>query len=105
MGYHRREALDHLRILASRFMPQNPTFRHSFRSCKSLYLDSGLKGAIFNGFSSWCSISHRQGAQGVVGVNGDDDVRLIGVEGGGLELDSDKHSSTLTKGEVGIKSK
>ncbi|XP_014492546.1 mitochondrial metalloendopeptidase OMA1 isoform X1 [Vigna radiata var. radiata] len=70
MGYHRRGALDHLGILASRFMPQNPTFRHSFRSCKSWYLDSGSKGAIFNGFSSWCSISQRLGAQGVVGVNG-----------------------------------
>ncbi|BAT99264.1 hypothetical protein VIGAN_10066600 [Vigna angularis var. angularis] len=33
---------------------------------------------------------------------GDDNVRLIGVEGGGLGLDSGKHSSTLTKGEVGV---
>ncbi|BAU00806.1 Tryptophan synthase beta chain 2 [Vigna angularis] len=33
---------------------------------------------------------------------GDEDVRLIGVEGGGLGLDSGKHSSTLTKGEVGV---
>ncbi|XP_027910853.1 mitochondrial metalloendopeptidase OMA1-like isoform X2 [Vigna unguiculata] len=51
-------------------MPQNPTFRHSFRSCKSWYLNSGSKGAIFNGFSSWRSISQRLGAKGVVGVNG-----------------------------------
>jgi len=32
----------------------------------------------------------------------DEDVRLIGVEGGGLGLESGKHSSTLSKGEVGV---
>ncbi|CAJ1925203.1 unnamed protein product [Sphenostylis stenocarpa] len=33
---------------------------------------------------------------------GDGDVRLIGVEGGGLGLESGRHSSTLAKGEVGV---
>ncbi|XP_027914997.1 tryptophan synthase beta chain 1-like [Vigna unguiculata] len=32
----------------------------------------------------------------------DEDVRLIGVEGGGLGLEGGKHSSTLSKGEVGV---
>ncbi|XP_019444531.1 PREDICTED: tryptophan synthase beta chain 1-like isoform X1 [Lupinus angustifolius] len=32
----------------------------------------------------------------------DEDVRLIGVEAGGLGLKSGKHSSTLTNGEVGV---
>ncbi|KAI8011138.1 hypothetical protein LOK49_LG06G00545 [Camellia lanceoleosa] len=32
----------------------------------------------------------------------DEDVRLIGVEATGFGLDSDKHTATLTKGEVGV---
>ncbi|CAJ1978896.1 unnamed protein product [Sphenostylis stenocarpa] len=68
MGWYRRGALDHVRILASRFMPQNSNFRHSLRSCQSWFLVSGSKGASFNGFSSWCSISQRLGTRGVVGA-------------------------------------
>lgn len=33
---------------------------------------------------------------------GDEDVRLIGVEGAGLGLDSGRHSATLARGEVGV---
>ncbi|XP_058093015.1 tryptophan synthase beta chain 1-like [Magnolia sinica] len=33
---------------------------------------------------------------------GDDEVRLIGVEAGGLGLESGKHSATLARGEVGV---
>lgn len=32
----------------------------------------------------------------------DEDVRLIGVEGAGLGLDSGPHSATLARGEVGV---
>lgn len=32
----------------------------------------------------------------------DEDVRLIGVEGAGIGLDSGHHSATLTRGEVGV---
>ena len=32
----------------------------------------------------------------------DDDVRMIGVEGGGLGLDTDKHSAPLCKGTIGV---
>ncbi|TKY45069.1 Mitochondrial metalloendopeptidase OMA1 [Spatholobus suberectus] len=43
-------------------------FQCSSRICRSGYLDSGSKGASFNGFSSFCSISHRLGTRGFVGV-------------------------------------
>ncbi|XP_058093025.1 tryptophan synthase beta chain 1-like [Magnolia sinica] len=33
---------------------------------------------------------------------GDDDVRLIGVEAGGLGLESGRHSATLARGDVGV---
>ncbi|CAI9087797.1 OLC1v1021969C2 [Oldenlandia corymbosa var. corymbosa] len=33
---------------------------------------------------------------------GDEDVRLIGIEGAGLGLDSGAHSATLSKGDVGV---
>ena len=32
----------------------------------------------------------------------EEDVRLIGVEAGGFGLESDKHSATLAKGDVGV---
>ncbi|RDX89759.1 hypothetical protein CR513_28474, partial [Mucuna pruriens] len=71
MGWYRRGklALDHFRSLASRVTPQNPNFQRSSRICQSGYLDSGSKGASFNGFSTFCSISKRLGTRGVVGVS------------------------------------
>ncbi|CAJ1952553.1 unnamed protein product [Sphenostylis stenocarpa] len=71
MGWHRRGklALDHFRSLASRITPQTPNFQRSSRICQSGYLDLWSKGAIFNGFSSFCSISQRLSRRGSVGVN------------------------------------
>ncbi|WVZ15891.1 hypothetical protein V8G54_013457 [Vigna mungo] len=71
MGLYRRGKLVHdlFRNLASRVTPQTPTFQRSSRICQSGYLGSGSKGASFNGFSSFCSISKRPGTRGVDGVN------------------------------------
>ncbi|XP_020221189.1 uncharacterized protein LOC109803920 [Cajanus cajan] len=70
MRWYRRGklALDHFHSLASRVAPQKPIFQRSSRICPSGYVDSGSKGASFNGFSTFCSISKRLGIQGVVGV-------------------------------------
>uniref|UniRef100_M1CUC6 Tryptophan synthase beta chain n=1 Tax=Solanum tuberosum TaxID=4113 RepID=M1CUC6_SOLTU len=35
-------------------------------------------------------------------VSQDEDVRLIGVEAGGTGLDSDQHSATMARGQVGV---
>ncbi|TKY45064.1 Mitochondrial metalloendopeptidase OMA1 [Spatholobus suberectus] len=67
MGWYRRGklALDRFRSLASRDAPQNPNFQRGSRICRSGYLNSDSKGASFNGFSLFYSISLGD----VVGVN------------------------------------
>ncbi|XP_061358676.1 mitochondrial metalloendopeptidase OMA1 [Gastrolobium bilobum] len=70
MGWYTRGklALDGFRSLASRVSPQNHIFQRSSRIFQSGYLDSASKGATFNGFSSFSSISQRLG-KGGVGAN------------------------------------
>ncbi|XP_027358549.1 uncharacterized protein LOC113867428 [Abrus precatorius] len=67
MGWYRRGklVLDGFRSFTSRVAPQNPNFQRNSRICQSGYLDSCSKGASFNGFSSFCSISQRLGTRGV----------------------------------------
>ncbi|KAK7319720.1 hypothetical protein RJT34_04445 [Clitoria ternatea] len=70
MGWYRRGkfALDGFYSLASRVAVQNPNFQRTSRICQCGYLDSGSKGAVFNGFSSFCSISQRLATRNV-GIN------------------------------------
>ncbi|KAJ1399418.1 Peptidase M48 [Sesbania bispinosa] len=67
MGWYRRGklALNGFRCLASKVAPENPIFQRSSRIFQSGYLDSGSKGASFNRFSSFFSVSQRLGTQGV----------------------------------------
>lgn len=70
MSWYRRVKLpfDGFRGLASRVEPKNPIFQRGLRILQSGYLNSCSKGATFNGFSSFSSISQRLVTR-VCGVN------------------------------------
>lgn len=70
MSWYRRVKLpfDGFRGLASRVEPINPNFQRGSRILQSGYLNSCSKGAAFNGFSSFSSISQRLVTR-VCGVN------------------------------------
>ncbi|XP_058760105.1 mitochondrial metalloendopeptidase OMA1-like isoform X1 [Vicia villosa] len=66
MAWYRRGKLvvDGFHTLASRVSSQNSIFQPSSRALQSGYLNSRSKGAIFNGFSSFSSVSKRLGKEG-----------------------------------------
>lgn len=68
MSWHTRGklVLHSFRTLANRFTPQDSIFQ---RIHQSRYLNSRSKGASFNGFSSFSSISQRLATKGIIEVN------------------------------------
>lgn len=65
MAWYRRgkHVLDTFHRLSSRVSSQNSIFQPSSRISPSGYLNLGSKGTIFNGFSSFSSISNRLGTR------------------------------------------